>query len=351
MKILIVGAGPSGLTAALELTRQGIMPDIIDKKQEPSSLSRAVGIFPATMKLLEPSGVTERLEAEAIIAKNIRFHKEARQIAELKIAQFDEKFFNLYALAQDRTEAIFSDRFHELGGRVEYGAELTGLTDNEEGVEVQINNETCHYDLVIGADGAGSRVRQLMGIDFVGYDLDGHWSIADIYTDDYTSEDFCVYFKDTRKVVIMIPIEVGRFRVISNSDDALGELPIEIPISRIKRSAKFQISVRQAETYAKGHVYLVGDAAHAHSPVGGRGMNLGIADAADLAGRIIHGGLEDYHKDRHKEGKRIINFTERGRKLVLSNSRFVRSLVFMMIGLVSRSSTLSRRAVKNILTV
>lgn len=351
MKVLIVGAGPSGLTAAIELARRGIIPDIIDKKERRSSFSRAVGILPATMKILEPSGVTEELERQSVVVKNAKFYNDSKLLSEISIDIFSDNFSKLYALAQDKTELILSKKFEEYGGCISYKTELNNLNQEANQVSVKLNNEVKKYDILIGADGTKSNVRSLIGVEFQGYELEEFWSIADVYTD--TSEintDFRVFFKKDRKAVIIIPLEKHRLRIISNTEDALQEVPLDLPIKEIKRTGKFKISVRQAEKYSVGNVYLIGDAAHSHSPVGGRGMNLGIADAADLANRIINGGLDEYHIERYLIGKKIIKFTERGRKIAFSRSGLKKELFFFALKLMGTSKFLNKFFVKRLLT-
>jgi len=352
MKVLIVGAGPSGLTAAVELARRGIIPDVIDKKDRLSSLSRAVGIFPATMKILEPSGVAKELENQSIVIQNVKFYKESNLLSKIPINLFSANFFNIYALAQDQTELILSKKFEEYGGTIFYKTELKSLKQDKNKISFKLNNDVRKYDILIGADGTKSSVRSFIGVDFQGYELENFWSIADVYTDtSITNADFQIFIKKDGIAAIMIPLEKHRFRIISNTDDALQEIPLSLPIKEIKRTGKFKISVRQAEQYSRGNVYLVGDAAHSHSPVGGRGMNLGIADAADLANRIINGGLDGYHMARHPVGKEIINITEIGRKIVFSRNTLKKELLFFALIMIGKSKFLNKLFVKKLLTI
>ena len=107
----------------------------------------------------------------------------------------------------------------------------------------------------------------------------------------------------------------NRYRLVANHEDALKALSLPLDVTKIHRAGTFHISVRQAETYSKNRIYLAGDAAHCHSPVGGRGMNLGIGDAVELAKQIVENDLAGYSSLRHKEGTKAIKITERGRKM------------------------------------
>lgn len=349
-KILIVGAGPSGLSFALELARQGIKADIIDKKSEPSTLSRAVGILPITMKLLEPSGAADHIAKEAIIIENAVFYKNNKKIIRLAVNQMKDPQKRMFSLPQDRTESILRDLLLEQGITVRYNSELNSLEQTNEQVTVSINGESQSCDYVIGADGVKSVTRNLAGIDFPGYELDEHWSIADVYIDNARySRDFNIHLNDRGQVILIIPLEAQRIRIISNTDDALVNLPGALKIREVKRTGKFRIGIHQASQYQKGRVFLVGDAAHCHSPVGGRGMNLGIADAVDLASRFVNGGLENYHAHRHPIGARVIASTEQARKIMLSPKRSTRILAMIFLRLISKLGLLNQFFLKKVL--
>ena len=349
-KILIVGAGPSGLSLALELARQGIKADIIDKKAKPSSLSRAVGILPITMQLLGPSGAAALIAKQSIVIENAIFYDKTRKITRLTLDQMKDPQERMFSLPQDRTESILRDLLLEQGITVRYNSELNSLEQTNEQVTVSINGESQSCDYVIGADGVKSVTRNLAGIDFPGYELDEHWSIADVYIDNARySRDFNIHLNDRGQVILIIPLEAQRIRIISNTDDALHNLTPTLKVREIKRTGKFRIGIHQASEYQKGRVFLVGDAAHCHSPVGGRGMNLGIADAVDLASRFANGGLEDYNATRHPIGARVIASTEQARRIILSSNWFVRSSALLFLRVVSMIPLLNRVLVERVM--
>jgi len=363
-KVLIVGAGPTGLTAAVELARHGIIPDLIEKRSTASNLSRAVGILPASMDLLEPSGVAAAIRQEAVAIEEVIFHQASNEFARVPLIEKDQLANpSLMALAQDRTETHLLQAFERYGGRVRYGESLTELEQDEHGVTVQIEHFQAQgnpqplksqYDYVIGADGVRSAVRESLGVTFAGFEIEGLWSIADVDCEDCTDiTAFKIYLLSQGRVVVVVPLESARFRVISNTDDALAALPILMNISNIRRAGAFPISVRQVEKYSVGRVFLAGDAAHCHSPAGGRGMNLGIADAADLARRIAfdasEGGLAGYHDARHAIGASTIAFSERGRKVVTSKNKLTQLLLRNTLRLITRFPFIRRRIAINFL--
>jgi len=350
-KVLIVGAGPAGLTTAVELARRGIVSDVIDLRESGSGLSRAVGIIPASLEILRPSGVTGKLLAEGMKFRQARFYRHSSLVLALplKISGADDEF--ILGLAQDRTETHLRDVLSELGGTVRYGTELVDLRQNANKVTVEMRDGAkADYDYVVGADGVGSITRKLLSIDFRGHDLPETWSIADVDAEGWPNTNaFTVCQLSGGDMVVVAPLEPKRFRVVSNTEDALAALSLELNVTNIRRTGAFKISIRQAAQYGVGRVFLVGDAAHCHSPVGGRGMNLGIADGAELAQRMAEGGLEGYGEARHKVGKEIIAFSEALRKVMTSRNPVTRFLVLAVLRTASFMPALQRQIAKKLL--
>jgi len=345
MRVVIVGAGPAGLTTAVELARRGVIADVIDRRDGGSGFSRAVGIMPASLEILRPSGVTDKLLGEGMKFRHVRFYRHgALALAlPLRVRGANDEF--ILGLAQDRTETHMRDILSGYGGTVRYGGELAGLRQDADSVTVTLaDGFEAQYDYAVGADGIDSTTRGLLGVDFPGHDLPGTWSIADVDADDWPNIDaFTVCRLSHGDVVVVAPLEPKRFRVISNTTDALTALPLPLNVTNIRRVGQFKISVRQVGQYGIGRVFLVGDAAHCHSPVGGRGMNLGIADGAELARRMVDGGLEGYGDARHKVGQETIAGSEAIRKLITSRNPLARAFVGTVFTVGSFMPALRRR--------
>ncbi|MSU89481.1 NAD(P)-binding protein [Rhodobacteraceae bacterium 2CG4] len=317
-EVLIVGAGPTGLTAAVELARRGVLPRVIERRDALSPLSRAVGLLPASMEILEAGGAAAAIRAEAVALRRAVFHRGARPVATLPLRPGDGR--RLLALPQDRTEAHLLAAFERRGGRVEFGRALEALEQDADGVRVVIGGRQGRVARVLGADGAHSTVRAALGLPFDGLTLDGDWSIADVDSPDWPlPEDFAIYLLPGGDACIVVPLAAGRYRVIATGPEALPMLPVPMTVARLRRAGAFRIMVRQVPEYGRGAVQLAGDAAHVHSPVGGRGMNLGIADAADWAARLDEGRLEGYSAARHAAGRATIRLSEFGRRTLLTD--------------------------------
>ena len=310
-RVLVVGAGPVGLAAAIEFARRGVSVHIIDKAQDRTELSKAVAIHARTLELLKPSGVTPRLiEAGLPIHRvNLRYH--TRLLTTVDFSRMDHRYNFLLSLAQNETEAILETALAERGVTVEREAELAGLAQDADSVDAEIvrAGQTTHrrVDYLVGADGAHSTVRKVLGIGFSGERYPDEWNLADIRLDWLFGDlEGNLFMHSDGAVLFVIALGRGRFRAISNSGDALALLPAPSVVREVFGRADFTVSQRQVARYRDGRCFLAGDAAHIHSPAGGRGMNLGIEDAVVLADRLANGGLEGYSDERRQAGARVL---------------------------------------------
>jgi 2-polyprenyl-6-methoxyphenol hydroxylase-like FAD-dependent oxidoreductase len=358
--LLIFGAGPTGLTAAVELARRGRIARVIDKKSDPLPLSRAVGINAHSLTLLEASGITERLLAAGIHVRELLIHDRDRVISRIRLDREDVPYNFMLALPQDETEAILRTRLEELGGRVEFGVALDGL--RIEGAQAQATLkhaadgrlEEAAFDLVLGADGVGSAVRQAAALPFEGFDLPGTWGVADVESAAWPHQKrACLFMLPRGGIVVVIPIGTGRYRVVANRPKALEVIPTGLTVDHLRREAEFEISIRQVQAYSNGPVFLAGDAAHCHSPAGGRGMNLGIADAASFARRFAGenpgDSLEGYSNERHAHGRETIRLSENLRRTMTRENAVARWLIRGALGLVGSTPALQKRLARQML--
>jgi 2-polyprenyl-6-methoxyphenol hydroxylase-like FAD-dependent oxidoreductase len=318
--VLVVGAGPTGLAAALELARRGRPVRIIDRNPSRSQHSKAIGVNARTLALLEPSGVSERLLARGLRIRRFNFRSGERLLATIELSRVAHRYNFMLALLQAETERLLEQRLAEYGTEVEWTTELKGLEAAADGVRARLlargAERAVEVDHLIGADGAHSTVRHALGLPFEGETDPSEWWLADVRMAWPFGDTEVSVFARPAAVLAVIPIEPGLFRLVSNGPDPLSLLPAGSAVEEeIWRSA-FRISYRQVREYGQGRVFLAGDAAHVHSPVGARGMNLGIEDGTILARKIVDGGLETYTAERHPVGARVIRQTRALTRLV-----------------------------------
>ncbi|WP_420406157.1 FAD-dependent monooxygenase [Nisaea sp.] len=316
-EVLIVGAGPVGMTAAIELLRRGVDVRLIDRSEQRTELSKAVGINVQTLELLQASGLTDRLLAAGLKIRAAHLHLDGTPLADLDLTQADHRYNFLLALPQSETERLLEARLGELGGRVERLTELTGLGQDANGVRVTLRlpgggTETMRVRALLGADGGRSTVREALSIPFLGARYEEQWSLADISVDwPYGMDAVNLFLSRGGDVLFTVPIGPDRIRAISQTAHVLELLPSGSTVTGTHWESQFRVSLRQAERYQEGACYLAGDAAHVHSPAGGRGMNLGIWDACAFAERYSAGTLAGYSAERHPIGARILGITDR----------------------------------------
>jgi 2-polyprenyl-6-methoxyphenol hydroxylase-like FAD-dependent oxidoreductase len=347
-EILIVGAGPTGLSAAIELARLGILPTIVDRRTTVTGHSRAVAIQASALDLLRPSGVVEPIIRDAVHITAMRIFHNNKTLLRLAMDKVDDPLVAIYGLGQDRFERHLYDALERYGVAVQFGTELTELTQTDEAVQVTLNGGKSTFDYVIAADGVHSFIRKSLGIAFVGEELPGRWSVADISADNWPDpEETKVYLLPGALAGVAVPIAPGQFRIVANTVDIETTLPASLCNVEIKDKGEYVVNERQAEQYAKGRVFLAGDSAHTHSPVDGRGMNMGIADAVCIAQRLVNGTPEGYHSERHTAGIYALRMAQIARRAA-TTPRGHKQLLFRTICRIARIGFLNKAAARRL---
>ena len=330
-KVLIVGAGPVGLAAANRLVRNGAEVRIVDRSAARTTLSKALAINVRTLEHLEVSGLSERLIEAGQRIHRMRFFSGAAPLAAIELWRLPHRYNFLLCLPQSETERILEEDLNALGGEVERETELTGFRQEGERVSVTLSGpggreETVSTDYLVGADGAHSTVRKGLGVGFPGRRHDLVWNLADVKLEGPYGDDEASMHLQPAHAMLILPLGSGRFRIVTTVPDALNRLPMGRVVGTPSWTTDFTTSHRIVDSYGTDRVFLAGDAAHIHSPAGGRGMNLGIEDATVLANRIVGGGLETYSRDRRRVGLSIIGQTERLLAMVTLRNRIARGL-------------------------
>lgn len=353
-KVLIVGAGATGLTSAFELARRGIVPKVIDAKTCIDPTSRATGLSVKSLELLEASGVTQRLIATGIKVNNARIMQEKGKGITLNFNELAHKYNFLLCLPQNHTELIMQGRFEELGGNVEYSTRLISLKRKKDGtieavMEKNGKRLTERFNAVIGADGVNSTVRAQAGIKFKEKIYPGKWSAAEFDSKNWPhKQDEIQYFigKDG-KFAVVIPLGGDRYRAVANTADAMSCLFGKHSIDKLHFNTAFDVSVRHVKTYQKGNIFLAGDAAHTYAPAGVQGgMNLGIRDACSLARRIAEGDTKTYTRERKADGAATIRDSNLAVRVAGYRNHFMKTARNMSVGAAMRIKALRRHVLK-----
>ena len=323
-EVIVVGSGPAGMMLAGELALAGVEATVVERRTTSELVgSRAGGFHSRTIEILDQRGIADRFLAEGQIAQTARFGMSVLDIS-------DSPTRHPYGLAlwQSRIEPILADWIAELGVRVERGLEVTGIVQDENGVDVVFrDDERRRTEYVVGADGGRSVIRRAAGIEFPGWDATRSNLIAEV---EVTEKPPGGLVQDERGVHALHLMEDGHtYRVVTTeqqlggaTEPTLADLSsaltavygTDFGVHSPTSISRFTDATRQAATYRERRVLLAGDAAHIHYPAGGQGIGLGIQDAVNLGwklAQVVNGAspqslLDTYHAERHPAGARAL---------------------------------------------
>ena len=330
IQVLVVGAGPVGLVAACDLARRGIAVRVIDAADGSPSGSRAKGLQPRSLEVLDDLGVVGRIMASGRSRTPIRKYKATTVLGTSEVNPDAQEpssstpYTRTMLIPQWRVEEVLRERLGELGVIVEYGSQLVGLEQDGEFAHVTIHNaggrETVSVPFVVGSDGASSDVRKLIGVGFLGQtDETVRMLTGDVELSGLDRDFWHWWPSPDGKLLALCPLaSTDTFQIqIGVSADAAEEFSREeiqslidqrsgrtdIRVRRVVSQSVWRFNVRMVDRYRVGRVFLAGDSAHVHSPAGGLGMNTGIQDAYNLGWKIAHvlGGAPEALLDTYEE--------------------------------------------------
>ena len=332
-RILIVGAGPVGLVAALELARRGFSPRIVDDGDGPTPLgeSRALGINARTLTLLSPSGATEQILAQAQDISHFRLRSKTKMLAEIDTRTIPGRFGAMHGLSQGATERILLATLQGYGIVPEWQTKVVSIGPDASRPQAVLHRrdgteETLAVDILIGADGAHSMVRKAIGLGFPGKALEAYFYLADFRYSKPVDSHFAEISLFDPGMLGRLPVAADTLRFISTLADFETRIAHPADILDKTWSSQFQIHFRHVAAMASGDVFLAGDAGHIHSPAGARGMNLGIEDACWLAYLIAEGREGGYSEARMPAVRHVLQQTKGLTRLATMGNSFAARL-------------------------
>lgn len=356
-EVLIAGAGPIGLTAAIELARRGVAVRIVDPLLEPPQYAKAVGVQPRTLEVFERMGILRQILDAAVHFRGQIVYVNGELAGRVDFALPDDVPFGFIGLPQYSTERVLREELATRGVPVERGIRLAGFEQDAEGITATLEGEdgqqTVRARYLIGADGAHSVVRKTLGLSFEGAAFEEQYMLGDVEVDwaqppgyairamhqtDGKIDDLLVCIplpgRGRYRMSMLVPpdlsteagagvqhgFESGNPPELHHIQAVLDRLAPEPTTARnLRWSSVFRISHRIVDAYGKGRAFVAGDAAHIHPPTGAQGMNTGIQDAYNLAwklalavsGDAADGLLDSYDAERRPVGEEVVGRTVR----------------------------------------
>lgn len=356
IEALVVGAGATGLMMACELFRRGIACRIIDQSAGPAQTSRAIALQPRTLEVVQAMGIGEAVLAQGVRLGEMNFYEGEKRLLRLDLQQARSRLYSPYpfilAEPQYLLEHVLTDLLHALGGEIERSCELVSFRQEGERVLARVRDaagreEDLQAKWLIGCDGAHSRTRHILGLPFAGNAYDEAFILADVDLDWGRSRGEAYFWLHPEGFLAVFPLPHDHWRLLAGlpateAPPASLELFQQVfsartgdrrtQISHPTWLSNFSISRRMVSSYRQGRVFLAGDAAHIHSPVGGLGMNTGLQDAYNLGwklalvlkGKASPSLLDTYQEERLPVARAVLHQTHRNTALVLAKNPVLR---------------------------
>ncbi len=363
--VLIVGAGPTGLVLALFLTRLGVRVRIIDKTQGPGTTSRALVLHARTLEFYEQVGLANACVEGGVKFAGVNLWVNGSRAAR---AKFDDlgapfsRFSFILVYPQDKQEQLLVAQLAHLGVNVERETELVSFELRDEQVNAVLKKkssggaaQSCSAAYIAGCDGAHSKVREKVSAGFPGGDYGELFYVADIIGAGATMNGEVNVALDEADFLIVFPMkERGSARLVGVFDPGQRGDPrwedvskriiddLKLRVDSVRWFSTYRVHHRVAASFRKGRAFLLGDAAHIHSPVGGQGMNTGIGDAVNLAwklaavigGRLDPAMLDSYQAERITFARRLVATTDRAFSFVTARGSLAKRIRLTIVPIV-----------------
>ncbi len=350
--VIIIGAGPTGLSLACQLIRYGVDFVIIDQKETTTPYSKAIGVQARTLEIYEQIGLADKLIAEGTVAEKVRLFAggKVRGEAEFKnIGKGLSPYPYVLLVEQGKHESLLYDHIKSRGEDVKWHTELESFTQNEASVTATLKNadgktETINAKYLVGCDGAKSSVRHSLGLEFGGSTFERMFYVADVQIEWEFGHDALQIFLMRNSLLAFFPmVGENRYRIVGtfpeefdkDEGDILYEeieerikldTELNLDITNVNWFSTYKVHTRHVDKFSVGRCFLAGDAAHIHSPAGAQGMNTGIQDGYNLAWKLAHvvngqaSGelLNTYNEERLPNAKTLTQTTDRFFGLVAS---------------------------------
>jgi 2-polyprenyl-6-methoxyphenol hydroxylase-like FAD-dependent oxidoreductase len=368
--VLIVGAGPTGLSLACQLVRYGIDFVIIEKKTGVTTHSKAIGVQARTLEIYEQLGVAPQALDRGQIAGKIRIIANGKVRGQVDLAhmgQYLSPYPYLFVLEQSKNEQLLCDYLQSHQQAVRWQTELEQFTQDEMGVTAQVKTVDGELEMIVakylvGCDGARSPVRHALGLSFEGSTLERFYYVVDAQIDWEFNADAGYGCISRDSLTFFFPMAgEKRYRMVGTFpegfDQNIGEILYEtieqriqedtklaLDISNVKWFSVYKVNTRAVNQFSVGRCFVAGDAAHVHSPAGGQGMNTGIQDAYNLAWKmafVIKGYasaklLETYNEERLPNAQRLLETTDRAFNILVGSNWFYSFMRMNILPLVAK---------------
>lgn len=311
-EVVIIGAGSTGLSSALFLYENSFKPRITEKRTEPSKITKALGINPNTLKLFEKTEVTKRFLENGWKVECFNFWCNDKLVYKNYLTKVKHPYPFMLVQPQSETEGIIEEALSQRGIFVERGMSLENLVQDKNGVQLSFKNgkgdssQINVEGILIGADGSRSKVRESTSIAFKGWEHHEEFKMYDVELETPLShtEGHYRFYRDGG--MLMLHIRDGIWRIGGTVPDAFNYLPKGTRVGKISWETTFTVREKVAERFNTGNIYLLGDAAHIHSPAGAKGMNLCIEDSYIFSQLLNQNREAEYHRLRHPKIKKAV---------------------------------------------